>query len=334
MSKGKKRGAILGVVAIAFAVIGFLYYSQADVLTTDNAYLKSQHVYVNAQVSGPIVAVYAEQYQHLDAGDLIFEVDPVPYQLKVQQLEAQRNAFAIDLAKKKRRLEELQVKKTLLLEDFRYAREEWDREKNLTDRGLNAEQDLAAKRHDLQRFERAVAVGDADINTALSDLLDQPDLKLQDHPTYKVLQSQLDQALRDLVNTAVRAPIAGLLIEKPVLGTHAERGRPITSVVDIHDVWVEANFLETDVARLTPGLVAEVHVDTYPDKVWPGRVASLSPATGAEFAILPPQNATGNWVKITQRVPVRIALEARYPDAVLRKGMTAHVTVFPAAGER
>ena len=321
---------MLGVVAIALAMIGFLYYQQADVLTTDNAYIKSQHVYVNAQVSGAIVDVKAEQHQMLQAGDVIFVVDPAPYELRVQQIEAEQRAFAIDITRKKSALNELEAQKALLLEDLRYAREEWQREKDLTAKGLNAEHDLAVKQHDLQRAERAITVIEADIATALSELLGQADLAVEDHPTYKALQSQLDQAKRDVANTVVRSTISGMLIEKPVLGTHAERGRPITSVVDINNVWVEANFLETDVARLTPGLLAEVHIDTYPDKVWKGRVTSLSPATGAEFAILPPQNATGNWVKITQRIPVRIELESLYVDTVLRKGMTAEVVVFPS----
>ena len=330
MSKGKKRGAMLGVVAIAFTVIGFLYYQQTDVVSTDNAYLKSQHVYVNAQVSGAIVDVKAEQHQMLQAGDIIFVVDPAPYELRVQQIAAEQRAFAIDIARKKSTLNELEAQKALLLEDLRYAREEWQREKNLTAKGLNAEHDLAARQHDLQRAERAINVVEADIATALSEVLGQANLAVEDHPTYKALQSQLEQAERDVANTVVRSPIAGILIEKPVLGTHAERGRPITSVVDVNNVWVEANFLETDVARLTSGLHAEVHIDTYPNKVWKGRVASLSPATGAEFAILPPQNATGNWVKITQRIPVRVELESSYAGTVLRKGMTAEVSVYPS----
>lgn len=321
---------MLGVIAIAFAVVGFLYYQQTDVLRTDNAYLKSQHVYVNAQVSGAIVDVKAEQHQMLQAGDIIFVVDPAPYELKVQQIEAEQRAFGIEITRKKSALNELEAHKALLLEDLRYAREEWQREQNLTAKGLNAEHDLDAKLHDMQRAERAISVVEADIATALSELLGQADLAVEDHPTYRVLQSQLEQAKRDVVNTVVRSPINGMLIEKPVLGTHAERGRPITSVVDVDTVWVEANFLETDVARLKAGLFAEVHIDTYPDKVWRGRVASLSPATGAEFAILPPQNATGNWVKITQRIPVRIELESSFTDTVLRKGMTAEVSVYPS----
>ena len=321
---------MVGVIAIAFAVIGFLYYQQTDVLSTDNAYLKSQHVYVNAQVSGAIIDVKAEQHQMLQAGDIIFVVDPAPYELRVQQIEAEQHAFAIDITRKKSALNELEAQKALLLEDLRYAREEWQREKDLTAKGLNAEHDLAVKQHDLQRAERAITVIEADITTALSELLGQADLAVEDHPTYKALQSQLDQAKRDVTNTVVRSPITGMLIEKPVLGTHAERGRPITSVVDVDNLWVEANFLETDVARLTPGLLAQVHIDTYPDKVWKGRVASLSPATGAEFAILPPQNATGNWVKITQRIPVRVELDSSNADTVLRKGMTAEVVVFPS----
>ncbi len=321
---------MVGVIAIAFAVIGFLYYQQTDVLSTDNAYLKSQHVYVNAQVSGAIIDVKAEQHQMLQAGDIIFVVDPAPYELRVQQIEAEQHAFAIDITRKKSALNELEAQKALLLEDLRYAREEWQREKDLTAKGLNAEHDLAVKQHDLQRAERSITVIEADITTALSELLGQADLAVEDHPTYKALQSQLDQAKRDVTNTVVRSPITGMLIEKPVLGTHAERGRPITSVVDVDNLWVEANFLETDVARLTPGLLAQVHIDTYPDKVWKGRVASLSPATGAEFAILPPQNATGNWVKITQRIPVRVELDSSNADTVLRKGMTAEVVVFPS----
>ena len=112
---------MVGVIAIAFAVIGFLYYQQTDVLSTDNAYLKSQHVYVNAQVSGAIIDVKAEQHQMLQAGDIIFVVDPAPYELRVQQIEAEQHAFAIDITRKKSALNELEAQKALLLEDLRYA---------------------------------------------------------------------------------------------------------------------------------------------------------------------------------------------------------------------
>jgi membrane fusion protein (multidrug efflux system) len=330
MSDQQKRRSILLVILIGLGVLAYWYYQQDDVISTENAYIKSDHVYISSRVNGMIVEVEAEQHKAVKKGDLLFRIDPSVYDLKIEQLEAERQTVALEINHQKQTLHELDAQRSLALEDLRFAREEYEREKNLVGKGLITERDIAARLHSVNKASHALSLIDADIATALSDLKQNPDLPLESHPKYIALMKQLSQAEQDLAFTYVRAPIDGLLIDKPVVGTYAERGRPITSIVDVDKVWAEANFLETDMAGLRIGQSAVVEVAAYPGKLWKGKVSSFSPATGAEFAILPPQNATGNWVKVTQRIPVRIDLDSTSDELILRKGMTVTVKVFPS----
>ena len=329
MSQGQKQRAITLVILIGGLVLGYWYYQQDEVITTENAYIKSEHVYVSAQVSGAIVEVVTEQHESVQAGDVLFYIDPSLFQARVARLEASLQAVGLEIQHMKQGLSELEAERALVLENLRYAREELDREQSLVGRGLNTERELASRQHELNLAQRNLSVVEASIEAALVDLQLDADLPIESHPKYKAVLEELVQARQDLANTEVRAPIDGLITEKPVVGTYAERGRPITSLIDVNKVWVEANFLETELADIGVGAPAHILLEAYPGEKWGAKVTSLSPATGAEFAILPPQNATGNWVKITQRVPVRLDLTPDTGRGILRKGMTATVRIYP-----
>jgi multidrug resistance efflux pump len=176
-----------------------------------------------------------------------------------------------------------------------------------------AAQQITALEQDLKRI--AASLGGA------------PDTPLEQHPSYRAAAAELAQAKLDLERTVVRAPLAGTVSKPPKPGQYVAAGATAMALVATGHVWVEANFTETDLTHVRPGQPVEVHVDTYPDAVWTGVVESLSPATGAEFAVIPPQNATGNWVKITQRLPLRIRLDERPGLPQLRAGLSATVDI-------
>jgi membrane fusion protein (multidrug efflux system) len=150
---------------------------------------------------------------------------------------------------------------------------------------------------------------------------------VSEHPRYRQAQAELDQARLDVSHTVLRAPFAGVATHRPEPGDYVQEGEPVMAVVADEGMWVEANFKETQLTHVRTGQPVEIRVDTYPGRLWHGRVESISEATGAEFALLPPQNATGNWVKIVQRIPVRVAIDDTHGLPPLRLGMSSTVTV-------
>jgi len=154
-----------------------------------------------------------------------------------------------------------------------------------------------------------------------------PDLAVNDHPEVRAAAADLQRAELDLDRARLLAPRAGIVSRVPHVGDHLTAGVPALAIVDDSREWVEANFKETDLTRMHPGQPVEIDIDTYPDHQWRGHIESIAQATGAEFALLPPQNASGNWVKVVQRIPVRIAIDADEGAPALRVGMSANVRV-------
>ncbi len=162
------------------------------------------------------------------------------------------------------------------------------------------------------------------IRARLGGDLDRP---VTEQAAYLAAKSMRDAAALDLEHTVVRAPFDGIASKVPTLGQYVQPGAPVMTVVADHDMWIEANYKETDLTHVAVGQPVDISLDTYPDRHWRGRVESISQATGAEFSVIPAQNATGNWVKVTQRIPVRIAIERRADDPELRSGMSAIVDI-------
>ena len=176
-----------------------------------------------------------------------------------------------------------------------------------------ARQRISAAQEDLQRIEAALA-GD-------------PKIRADDHPRVRQMMAMREEALLQLRRTTIESPIDGIVSKRPVPGSYATAGVPVMVVVADTDLWVEANFKETELTRVRAGQKVLIHVDTYPESECHGTVSSISQSTGAEFAVLPPQNASGNWVKVVQRIPVRLSVACREGDPPLRVGMSTTVEV-------
>ncbi|MCB1615845.1 MAG: HlyD family secretion protein, partial [Pseudomonadales bacterium] len=166
-----------------------------------------------------------------------------------------------------------------------------------------------------------------DVAGILASLSGHADLAITDYPEVQSAIIDLKQAELNLAHTEILAPFDGFVSNVPPIGKHLGQGSPVLTVVAGNDIWVEANFNETELADIRVNQPVVISVDAYPGRKWQGHISSLSPATGAEFSILPPQNATGNWIKVVQRVPVRIDMEQHSGDPVLRAGMSVHVSV-------
>ena len=326
-----RRVLLLVVLPLVALTAGVTFYLNGGrYVTTDDAYVGAQKVLITPDVSGKIISVTVKEGQRVAAGDVMFQIDPVPYQFAVQQARAK-----LDDAKTNHDNLVANVKlyaQTLELVDAGIAIKQRD-----VERKTALVKNLSGSQLDLDNTGTALVTAQAQRqlirqqnSTALNQLLGNPDLPLEQFPAYMQAKAALDDAQRNLDLTTVRAPIAGVAtqVEQIQLGRFVMAGTPVFSVIDIANPWVDANPKESDFTYVAVGQPVTVDVDAFPDHVFKGTVGSLSPGTGAQFAILPPQNATGNFVKVVQRVPVRIYFDSN--DSYVQKlkaGMSAYASI-------
>jgi len=324
----RARRPLLLAGPLLVAVLGGWYWLQSGrYVSTDNAYIKTNKVAVSPQVSGVISAVSVAENQPVAAGELLFTIDPEPFRIARLRAEAEAAEVAMEIralqASYRQKLAELELAQG----DLAFAQRELDRQAQLARRDLVAEGNLDATAHERDSAAQRVSGLREDLARILASLGGDADSPVEAHPRYRTAQAELERATLDLQRTGVVAPFAGIASRVPQLGQYVAPGFTALSIVDDHHFWIEANFKETQLANLRPGLPARVEIDTYPGVEWRARVDSIGQASGAEFALLPPQNATGNWVKVVQRIPVRISIEPQDGQPALRTGMSTEVTV-------
>ncbi|HYC64744.1 MAG TPA: HlyD family secretion protein, partial [Reyranellaceae bacterium] len=208
-----------------------------------------------------------------------------------------------------------------------YAEGEFERQNDLAQRRIASTQKQEEARRDLEVARQRIAAAEEDLARIEAALAGDPKIRADDHPRVKQAAAAREEVLLKLRQTNIEAPLTGIVSKKPVVGNYATAGATVMAVVADTDLWIEANFKETELTRVRPGQAATISVDTYPDAQCKGTVTSIAQATGAEFAVLPPQNATGNWVKVVQRIPVRISVQCREGDPPLRMGMSTTVEI-------
>ena len=329
---GRKRLRMIllvGLPALA-ALIGLgIYLSGGRYISTDNAYVGAQKVLITPDISDKIVHVAVVEGQHVKPGDELFTLDPVPYRLVLDQAQAKVAAARADYDKLKTSYKSLAELAVLGKKNVDLKQRDVDRKTNLakTQAGSQLDVDTAMGALVIAQLEYQFTTQQRD--TTLSQLLGNPDLPLAEFPEYAQAKAALDNAQRDFGHTVVRAPISGTAtqVDNIQVGRFVAAGTPILSVIDDQAPWVDANPKETDITYLRVGQPATLEVDSFPDHTFKGRVVAVSPGTGAQFSILPPQNATGNWVKVVQRVPVRIAFDKDEDTQLLRSGMSVVVEI-------
>ncbi|HEY8369516.1 MAG TPA: HlyD family secretion protein [Thermodesulfobacteriota bacterium] len=318
----------LGPLALAVAA-AVVYLTSGRYVSTDNAYVKAPSVVVSAEVSGRVVEVAVAENQPVTAGTLLVRIDPEPFRIALAQAEAHlagvRNEIAALRASARQKRHELELAEANLA----YSEQQLLRQERLVAERIAARDRLDEARRNADVARRQVEALREELEGILATLGGNPDIAAEAHPRYLEARGARDQAALALRRTTITAPGSGVASQVARLrpGDYVEAGDPLLTLVDIDHVWVEANFKETDLARIRPGAPATVEVDTYPDRTFDAEVESVSPATGAEFSVLPPQNATGNWVKVVQRIPVRLAIHPHGGEPPLRAGMSATVTV-------
>jgi len=322
------RLALLGSVPLLLVGGATAYYLANDhYVSTDNAYVQQDKVSISAEVGGRIIDVAVHENDVVNAGDLLFRIDPAPYRIAIEQADAAIAAAQVRVSSLQTEYQTTGVDIESAREDVAFYEKEYQRQSALMQAGFTTRARLQAAEHALSDARSRVASAQANATKARAALATgsaAPGI----NPAIKAGQAQREQALLNLSRTEVRAPVSGVVSQADRLqpGQMMVQGLPGVTIVASNRSWIEANFKETDLAHMRVGQPAEITFDAYPELKLRGKVSSIGAGTGSEFSVLPAQNANGNWVKVTQRVPVRIAITDK-PKRAMIAGLSAHVRV-------
>jgi membrane fusion protein (multidrug efflux system) len=318
----------VGGPALVLAIAGYMYITSGRFASTDNAYVQADRVTIAPQVSGRVVEVDVRENQPVKKGDVLFRIDAEPLQIAQARMQAQVESVRslLDAARSGYHSAEADIRSSAA--DLKYKEQQFKRMQELRGRGLVAQQALDDAANNLAAARAKQDSNNAALSKAQNLLGGLPQTPDEQLAGYKLALAQLAQARLDLEHATVRAPMDGVIgkttLQPGDFLTTGQAAMPLVATT----LWVDANYKETDLTHVAVGQSATIEVDTFPGKKWQARVASISPASGAEFSVLPAQNATGNWVKIVQRIPVRLAIEEGNHDGmILRAGMSAVVEI-------
>ncbi len=323
-----------GIFAVA-VVAAVVWLRGGRYVSADDAYVRAAKLMVTTDVSGIVTSVEVREGQIVKAGDVLFRIDPRQFHIALDNTRAQLAQISLNIEALKqdyrRMLKDIEAQQSQVELD----QANFDRYAVLlrTDSVSKANYDqarftLAADKNRLESLKQQAQV-------QLARLGGNPDIPAEEHPQYRQVKAQVDEAQRQLDHATVRAPFDGIVtqVEQLQPGTYlvsqtaALTNTGAVGLVSTDRVWVDANLKETDLTHVKPGDRADVYVDTYPGRSWSGTVESISPGSGSEFSILPAQNASGNWVKVVQRIPVRVRVDRKPGDPILRAGMSVVVEI-------
>jgi len=326
-----RRMLLLVVLPIVVAIAGFVFYLNGGrYVGTDDAYVGAQKVLITPDISGKIDKVVVKEGQHVKQGDVLFEIDPQPFQFALDQAKAQLEQAKTTYDNLIANIKIYGQMLDLAQQGVDLKQRDVDRKQQLVNQKVGSQLDLDNSATGLVTAGAQAQFVKQQLSNAKAQLLGDPNLPMEKFPPYAQAKAQFDMAQRNLDHTVLRAPMDGVAtqVEQIQLGRFVTAGSPVFSIIDIDNPWVDANPKESDFTYVTTGQQVTLDVDAFPNHVFKGHIGSLSPGTGAQFAILPPQNATGNFVKVVQRVPVRIYFDKDDPFVKkLKAGMSVYATI-------
>lgn len=317
-------------VPVLFAALGYAHYVSGQAyVSTDNAYARVAKASINARISGQVVDIAVEDNQQVHKGQVLFRIDPKPLQIAVDRAQAQLSVARLRIDGLKASYHQQQAELQSAKESADFDQKDFARKKALVASEFVSKSIYERADTDVKVARQRIASIEQQIASTVVALNGNPDIDADSHPTVREARAQLDEAQLYLSYTTVYAPQDGIVakVDDLQVGNHLNSGAPAFALLSAHEIWIEANFRETDVAHMRPGQEATIRIDTYPDRVFKAHVTSMSPGAGSDFALLPPENATGNWVKVTQRVPVRLELDELDPALPLFSGTSATVKI-------
>jgi membrane fusion protein (multidrug efflux system) len=328
----RRGGRFLLMIAVPLALAaggGWYWMTGGRIQETENANLRQARVTVSSEISGRIVDMRVAENMVVKQGDILFAVDPEPYRIALAQADAALSQARLQVEQLRAGYSQAETQAKTATADVGYYSDQLDRQKELSKKGVATQATLDSAQRDLLKAQNAKAAADEAVLGARAALGGDPAIETNRHPAVLSAQAARDKAAYLLAQTTVRAPADGVVSQASSFktGQFVAAGSALFSLVETGDTWIEANFKETQLTHMKVGQEAEVTLDTFPDHPLKATVQSIGAGTGAEFSLLPAQNATGNWVKVTQRIPVRLKVSSQDADLLLRTGMSATVAV-------
>ena len=314
------------------AVVGggaYFYFTGGRYQSTDDAYAQAATVSISSNVAGRVSQIEVRDNELVRRGATLFKLDDAPYRIAVSDAAAHLADARLQIESLKSTYRQRQVELRAARDSQAYAQQQYDRQTRLITSGIASQAQFDQAAHALDAARQQVANVQQQIGVALANLGGDPNIAPARHPLFAQAQAVLDRAQLNLSYTVISAPTDGVVakVEQLQVGDTIAASSPVFALVSTRDVWIEANFKEVQLARMRPGQVATVKIDRYPGRAFSAKVTSVSPSTGSQFSLLPPENATGNWVKVVQRVPVRLQLTSVNAGFLLQAGLSADVTV-------
>ncbi len=327
-----RRPLMWGVPLLMVAAGTYVYLTSGRYQSTEDAYLRAAQVQISADVSGRVSQVDVHDNEAVRRGQVLFRLDDRAFLIAVQAAQARLAGARLAVESLKADYRESVAALRSADSELAYAGREYRRQSRLLAIGVASQSQVDRARLALQQAQSGVTAARERIMAVLARLGGNPDLPVDAHPRVEQALAALDRARLNLSYTTVRAPADGIVtgVDHLQVGGYLPEATPAFVLVSTHDVWVEADFKENQLANIRPGDHATVSIDAYPGRTFRAVVSSITPGTGAQFSVLPPQNATGNWVKVVQRLDVRLKLQSPLP--AVRSGLSASVTVDTQSG--
>lgn len=330
MSRSLLRPILMlgGIIVVAIAS-GAYWLTGGRYVSIDDSYVRAAKETLATDIPGTVLTVPVHEGQHVKKGDVLLRLDPRQYQIAVDGAKANLAGVVSSLEAMKldyqRMLRDVEVKQSQVQSD----RANFERYANLVKSGGVTRADYDNMRFQLAANEQAVTALQTAAAVQLAKLQGDPNVDIHTLPAYMQAKARLDEAQRQLDDTVIHAPFNGIVTQVDTVqpGMYLAASTAAFGIVSTEDVWIEANPKETELTWVNPGNPVDVTVDTYPGRVWKGTVASIAPNSGSEFSVLPAQNTSGNWVKVVQRIPVRITVERKPGDPELRAGMSVEADI-------
>ena len=310
-----RRLLLMITMPVLLVLVGLWYWVHSErYQNTDDSYVIADQVNVAPQISGKVTAVPVSQNQSVAPGQVLLQIDPQPFQIALDKANA-------NLGNVRDQIKAQQAQLAAAEANAAYLRRDVQRKTNLVKQDVVA----ASKLDDLST---QLAVAEQQIAQLKANLDGNPGLPYDQQSSYRQALAARDDAALQVSYTTLKAPSAGVVTEVDIKpGDVVAAGKPVFALVMSGKRWIEANFKETQLNHVHVGQTVDIDVDTYSGHKWRGTVESIAPGTGSVFSVLPAQNATGNWVKVVQRIPVRIAIDLQPGDPDLRAGMSAEVNI-------
>ena len=330
--KSQRRTVMFALLPVVLIVGGYFYVTGGAVMSTDNAYVQADMVGLSSDVAGIVTQVLVHDNQKVAKGDILFKLDPLQFQLALDRAEAQIGNTRNDLVALQASYRNMQTQVEQAQKDVDFNMVNFQRQEQLIANNFTPRATFDAARNTLQGAQQKLASLQQQLAGIAANLNGDPGAPIESHPKYKDAVAARDEAARQLAHTVVRAPFAGIVTNVPSLqpGQYLAAAATGFNIVSTDRVWVQASPKETELTYVKPGQTAVVEVDSYPGQQWTGTVDSISPASASSFSLLPAENTSGNWVKVVQRIPMRVSVANAPGKPQLRVGMSVELSVETA----